>query len=294
MGREVVTPFYFQERIGVDINVANKLLGSRLDANEAAGVLRKMGYEGSVEGDTITISPPEYRNDFLHPVDIVEDIMIGEEMEAFEPIMPTEFTVGRYTPMTEFSRRVKDIMIGLGFQEMVYTYLGSEKEYIELMTPQGADNPAAERIIKIANPMTENYEYVRYSIIPSLLSSESVSGNAVYPHAIFEVGKVAWLDEKENYGSRTADFLGFLSADRDAGFNGVSSHVSAVFFYLNKEYTLGEIQDQRFIPGRCAQIYYKGHAVGIFGEVHPGVLENWGIQVPCTVCEIDLDLILEK
>lgn len=293
-GREVVTPYYFQDPVSVDITMVNKLLGSEFSVEEAAEVLTNMGYNGTIEGDTITISPPEYRNDFLHPVDIVEDIMIGKGMDHFEPILPTEFTVGRYTKITEFGRRVKDIMIGLGFQEMDFTYLGSKKEYLDFMVPDGVDNPASKRIIKIANPMTENYEYVRHSTIPSLLSSESVSANAVYPHRIFEVGKVAWLDESENYGSRTADFLGFLTADKDAGFNGVSSHVSALFFYLSREYSLQEAEDPRFISGRCARIVYKGAVVGIFGEIHPGVLEQWGIQVPCTGCEIDLNLLIEK
>jgi phenylalanyl-tRNA synthetase beta chain len=71
----------------------------------------------------------------------------------------------------------------------------------------------------------------------------------------------------------------------------VSAHVSAVFYYLSKDYTLQELDDPRFIRGRSARILYGGREVGVFGEVHPQVLENWGIQVPCTCCEIDLDTL---
>jgi phenylalanyl-tRNA synthetase beta chain len=194
--------------------------------------------------------------------------------------------------MTEFSRRVKDILVGLGFQEMVYTYLGSRQDYIGKMVPQGEEHPHGDTVIRIANPMSENYEFVRQSIIPSLLASESVSGNAVYPHKIFEIGKVAWLDESQNSGTRTSDYLGFLTADRDVDFTSISSHVSALFFYLNKEYRLEESSDPRFIKGRSASIMYNDTKVGIFGEVHPGVLEQWGIQMPSTACEIDLNLIM--
>ena len=141
--------------------------------------------------------------------------------------------------------------------------------------------------------MTENYAVVRRSILPNLLASESGSGNAVYPHRIFETGKVAFRDEMENYGSRTCTYMGFLYADREAGFNDVNSHVSALFFYLNREYTLKEIDDPRFIAGRSGEIIFKGRTIGVLGEIHPQVLENWGIQMPCACAEVELDALLD-
>ncbi len=305
LGREVVNPNYFQPRMRLEISYAHKLLGEKFTSEEAAGYLQKMGCRAEYEHDAVIIRPPEYRNDFLHPVDVVEDIMIGRGMDSFSPVMPADFTVGRLTSMTEFSRRVKDIMVGLGFQEMVYNYLGSKREYIDLMEPhleeagQSGDRSAYSEeqlrdiTVRISNPMTENYEYVRSSIIPCLLSSESVSAHAVYPHRLFEAGKIARLDASENYGTKTCDYLGFLNADRNTDFNGVNSQVSALFFYSAKEYTLEESDDPRFIRGRCARIIYNNKTAGVFGEVHPGVLENWGIQMVCTACEIDLSVIIE-
>ncbi|MEW5813970.1 MAG: phenylalanine--tRNA ligase subunit beta [Spirochaetota bacterium] len=293
LGREIVMPYYFQEPVTLNIRHANKLLGENLSAAEAARYIEKIGCRAKVEGDSITVMPTPYRNDFLHPVDVIEDIMIGRGMESFVPVMPTDFTVGRLSPATLFGRRVKDIMTGLGYQEMVYSYLGSEKDFIEKMYPGGTGAEAQAKIIRIENPMTESYEYVRPSILPNLLSSESVSGNAVYPHTIFEIGKVAFRDSDDNYGTKTRNYLGFLAADKEAGFNLASSHVSALFFYLPKEYTLTETEDPRFIRGRSALILYKGRQAGILGEVHPAVLENWGIQIPCIVCEIDLDLLMD-
>lgn len=286
-GRECVTPYYFQEPAEIEIALVNRLLGKRYTPEEAVEMLLKMGVQASVEADAVHVLPPEYRNDFLHPVDAVEDIMIGTGMDNFEPVMPEEFTVGRYTPETAFGRKVKDIMVGLGFQEMIYNYLGSGQDFFEKM------NLPQRGAVRIANPMTENYEYLRSSILPNLIASESVSSNAVYPHYIFEIGKISLTDEEANYGSVTKNFLGFLSADKTADFNLVNSHVSALFFYLSKEYNLEEYNDPRLIPGRGAAVLLKGKNVGFFGEVHPEVLENWGIQMPVTVCEIDLDAILE-
>lgn len=285
-GREIVSPFYFQEPMQIDLPDASKMLGVEFSMDEALQALNRMGIPAEKSGDEkLTIQVPPYRNDFLHPVDVIEDIMIGHGMSRFEPIMPSDFTVGRITPEEFFSRKVRDIMIGLGFQEMMYNYLGSKRDFIDKMAISG------DEFIQIENPMTENYEYVRASIMPNLLNSESVSAHAVYPHNIFEVGKTAFLNEEDNSGTVTRNILGFLAADGEIGFNEVSAHVSAVFYYLSKDYTLQELDDPRFIRGRSARILCGGREVGVFGEVHPQVLENWGIQVPCTCCEIDLDTL---
>ena len=288
LGKEVTVPFYFQEPVEVDIAYVNKLLGENFTPEEAAALGEKLGCRIEVKGEVLKLYPAEYRNDFLHPVDIIEDIMIGRGMANFNQIMPDDFTKGSLTAESLFAREVKNILVGLGFQEMVYNYLGSGKDYITKMNIEGKDT------VQISNPMSENFEYVRPSVIPCLLNSESVSGNAVYPHNIFETGKIALINDEENYGVRTTNSLGFLTADRDANFNKVSSQVSALFFYLSKDYTLEETEDPRFIPGRCANIVSDGKVAGIMGEVHPAVLENWGIGVPCTASEVNLDLIMEK
>ena len=289
VGREIVSPYYFQEPQTVDVKEAGKLLGVSLTAEQARDSLGRMGIETTVDGDTVTAYPPPYRNDYLHPVDVVEDIMIGLGMDTFEPAMPSEFTVGRLSEAEVFSRRVKNIMVGLGYQEMIFNYLGSYQEFVEWMYPPEIRESILDEFVKVSNPLSENYEYVRHSILPHLLSAESVSANAGYPHLIFEVGKVVRQDESENYGSRTINVLGFMTADSEADFNMLNSHVSALMYYLGYEHSLEETEDPRFVAGRTAAIVVDGRQVGIFGEVHPRVLENWGIQVPCSAGEVNLD-----
>jgi phenylalanyl-tRNA synthetase beta chain len=142
--------------------------------------------------------------------------------------------------------------------------------------------------------MTENYEYVRDSILPCLCTSESVSANAVYPHKIFEVGKIVYRDSNKNYGCATRQFCGFLHSESDANFNTVSAEVQTIFYYLSRDYTVRESYDPRFIQGRVAEINHNGHAIGVFGELHPETLENWGITVPCTAAEFDVDVLISK
>jgi phenylalanyl-tRNA synthetase beta chain len=285
-GRELVCPYYFQEPAAAEISYIQKLLGENLSARQCVDALKRMGIYSVSDGGSLYITVPEYRNDFLHPVDIVEDVLIGHGLEKFTPVMPNDYTVGRLTAAEQFSRKVKDILVGMGFQEMMYNYLGSRKDYIDNMCVDGKE------YIHIENPMTENYEYVRASVLPSLLHSESVSAHAVYPHHIFEVGKTAFLDDDDVSGTVTRNTLGFLSADSQMGFNEIRSTLSALMYYLGRDFTLRETEDPRFIPGRCGSICIGETRAGIFGEAHPEVLERWGIGMPTVMCEIDLDVLI--
>ena len=289
-GKTITTPYYFQEPTKASLATINRLLGSNLTADEAKYALERMGCSLSIDGDILTVRPPEYRNDFLHEVDVMEDVMMGMTVEYFTPTKPHDFTIGRLTPITLYSRKVKSLMVGMGYQEMIFNYLGSGKDYIEKMNIAGTD--AGNAVIEISNPMTENFQFARPSILPSLLAAEAVSGNAVYPHKIFEAGKVAFRCEEENTGTRTRQQLGFLTASNNANFNDMASEVSTLLYYLDHEYTVVESQDPRFIAGRQASVLKAGKAVGIFGEIHPEVLQNWDIGMPCSAAEFDLELLM--
>ena len=285
-GKDIVAPFYFQEPAVASLSEINRLLGSQLTPEQATAALEKMGNTVTVVGDKVTVQIPPYRNDFLHEVDIIEDVMMGMELSFFPPEKPRDFTIGRLSPVTLFSRKAKSLMVGLGYQEMIFNYLGSKKDYIQKMNIEG------EKVIEISNPMSENYQFVRPSIIPSLLGAETGSGNAVYPHKIFEIGKIAFLCDEEVTGTRTRQSIGFLTAAGDANFNTAASEVATLLHFLDHQYTVTESNDPRFIPGRQANIMVKDKVVGIFGEVHPAVLENWAITVPCVAGELDIEELM--
>jgi phenylalanyl-tRNA synthetase beta chain len=296
LGREITVPFYFQAPQSVEISRINRLLGVELSRDEIVSALRRMGIatDSGEFGENVSIHVPPYRNDFLHPVDVLEDVMIGRGMDSFAPEMPRDFTVGRLTPVEEHRRRLRDLLVGLGFQEMIFNYLGSRRDYIDRMYPPECREEPVARAVRIANPMSENYEFLRPSVIASLVHAESVSAHAAYPHHVFAIGKVAERDESDPSGTVTRTNLGMLSADRDEDFNLVNSRVSAILFHMSQDYTLQEIQDARFISGRVAQVVAKDTetVIGLFGELHPLVLEQWGIQVPCTVGELNVEAMV--
>lgn len=295
-GKTVVCPYYFQVPTKAYLSHINKMLGSSFTADEVCAALYRMGDETTVKKLTIdgkddaefTLFPPPYRNDFLHEADVIEDVMIGRDIASFEPESPSDFTIGRLLPITQFSRKAKTLMVGLGYQEMIFNYVGSRRDYIDNMLIDESS------VIEIANPMSENYQFIRPEIISSLLRAESKSANAQFPHKIFEIGKVAYLCDEENTGTRTRTHLGFLAAAANANFNDAASEVAALLYFLDHTYEVQESSDPRFIVGRQAAVLVRGKAVGVFGEVNPQVLENWAVTVPCAAGEIDLEALMRS
>ena len=291
-GKTITVPYYFQAPAFTSQSAVNRLLGSSLTEAEILEALGRMGNTAVSDGNAcdprFTVTLPPYRNDFLHEVDVIEDVMIGMGLSAFPPEKPRDFTIGRLSAVTQYSRAVKSLMTGLGYQEMIFNYLGSKRDFIERMNIDGSG------VIEIANPMSENYQFVRPSIIASLLAAESVSGNAPYPHKIYEVGKIAYLCDEEVTGTRTRQSLGFLTASGSANFNDAASEVSALLHFLDCPYTAVQSDDPRFIPGRQAALLKDGRRVGVFGEVHPAVLENWAITTPCAAGEIDIEALMQQ
>ena len=297
-GREVVTPRYFQAETRIELASAERLLGEAIAPEEGRRLVQRMGSRARVEGSSVVVTPPPYRNDFMHAVDVVEEIAIGRGLGTFEPELPDEFTAGHLTAQTRFGRAARDVLVGLGYQEMIFNYLGARRDYTERM------NAPDRELVEVANPMTENYAVVRDSIIPCLLAAEMSSQNAAYPHHMFEVGKVALPDGADPTGSRTVDACTLLVADRAAGFNDASAHLAALLFYLGAEHRLVELDDPRFIPGRAARVEASAPApaasaahggertwtaIGVLGELHPAVLEHWSIGMPCATVELHLD-----
>ncbi len=287
LGRKIVFPCYFQPESMVELNDVVKLLGLPMSLDEACDAVARMGSRVQTSGTAIVLRPAEYRNDFLHSVDIIEDVLTGIGMEKFPPERPKDFTIGRLSPIERFSRRAKQSFIGMGYQEMIYNYLGARKDYVDKM------GISVESVVRIANPMSESFEFLRNSPLPGLLGTEAVSLKAPFPHRTFESGKVAVKRPETNYGVLTRQYIGFLSTHAQADYNEVASQVSTMMYYLGKTYVVQVGNDPRFIPGRHAEVLYGDTVVGVFGEIHPMVLEAFGISMPVAGGELDLDALID-
>src|SRR5438445_11639481 len=137
----------------------------------------------------------------MHPVDVIEDVAISRGYHTFGPIMPSTFTVGGLSRIEQLSDKVRDLMVGFGFQEIVSNILGSREDLLQKMRLTSQEPES--RVIEIDNVMSQSVAMLRQWILPSLLRVEATSSRSFYPHFLFEVGEVAILDGSAETGSRT-------------------------------------------------------------------------------------------
>lgn len=284
-GEVLTIPRKFDKSLSLDLEYVKKYVGVEVSKNKLIKTLEHMGHElTSVDENTGLTHwcPPPYRLDCLHPVDIIEDFCIGSGYNSFIPTMPEKFTVGMPDPMMELTNTVRDLLIGMEFQEMM-TYILTSRDTLCTKMDYN-DSP-----LEIENIMSENYSVVRSRLYPILLEIESKNPQSEYPHRIFETGEVAIRDEKHEDSTRTLINLAALIAHGSANFSEIHSSLQALMYYLGKEYLLRKRTHPSFIEGRVGDIVVNGKECGIIGEVHPKVLENWGITYPCAVFELNLN-----
>ncbi|RME26935.1 MAG: phenylalanine--tRNA ligase subunit beta [Deltaproteobacteria bacterium] len=282
MGSRVSLPARPENSIELSVEWFGRLLGVPVDAVEIADVLERYGCEVSISENTARVTPPPVRLDYLHPVDVVEDFAICRGYDSFEPAMPTEFSVGRFTPLAELEDRVRVLMVGLGYEEIVSNLLVARRQVADWM------NLPDKKLVEVLNRMNENYAVLRDEVIPSLLQVESKSGNAAYPHRIFEVGEVASYDPGAPHGSRTELHLAAVVAHRQAALFEPHADLEFLAEQLGVRFELVERDHPSFLPGRCAELVLGGRVLGRIGELHPQVLSSWQIEVPASGFEINL------
>ncbi len=289
-GKTVRTPCAVGTARTITVSAVHAALGQPLKTKDIKDALTSYGYLVSGTRDRLTAKAPPYRNDVMHPVDLVEDVAISRGYESFAPIMPAQFTVGGLSRIERLSDRVRELLIGAGFQEMMSNILTSRQGLIERMRLAGT---TWDHIVEVDNPMVQTYACLRQWLTPSLLRMEAASSRAFYPHRLFEVGEVAVPDATEAVGSRTRVVAGALLAHADANFSEAHSCLDLLLFYLNRPYRVEPVAHPSFIEGRAGQICFDGTPVGLIGEIHPQVLEHWQVTMPVAAFEFDVDALVE-
>jgi phenylalanyl-tRNA synthetase beta chain len=266
--------------------------------------LAAFGIATSLDGDIVVATVPDYRQDYLHPVDVVEDYAISRGYEQIQPLLPADFTIGALHPLTEFEDRLRDLMIGFAFEELFCNILTNAATIRRRMDVDEASMPTTPAFhggpaVHIANVMNRNYSHLRDWVLPSLLEVEAQSTGALYPHRVFEVGEVAVLDPTHELGARSASRLAALIAADDATFDGIQSVLYALFAYLGIAFDIHPWRHPSFIAGRAGLIMARpdqaGAAVpvpaGFLGELSPQVLTHWGARTPAAAFELSVELL---
>ena len=286
LGKATSTPLNFSEQVTISHADIEKALGEVWKDKDIKAYLSSYGYDIKMKNKKIAAVLPFFRDDLMHPMDVIEDLAISRGYDTFKPIMPHHFTVGSLSDIEFLSDRIRGLFVGIGFQEIISNILTSKNELLAKM------NMPDERLVEISNVMSESYSVLRNSLVPSLLRVEAESSKAFYPHKVFEVGEAALYDENDVMGSRTILNASALIAHQNANFSEMHSYLDILFYYLNLEYSLEPVKHPSFIDGRAGRVIVKAEPIGIIGEIHPEVLDKWGINCPCACFEISVDNIL--
>ena len=273
----------------ISLKEVNSLIGIDLSMADCKKCCARMGLGAEAKNDEILeVRIPAYRYDILHTWDIIEDIAIGYGYDRITPEIPGTMLIGEAHPIEEKNRMVREIMTGLGYFEVLTFTLTSERKQFELM--QREKTEVAKRlghtispfVVELASPISSEQTMLRCSILPNLLDILSFNTHRDLPQRIFEVGPVVF-SLKESYG------LAGISAHANANFAEVKSVVDAVLNELGLEdAAVVESLDGAFLEGRRADIVLENKLIGVFGELHPEVLTNFGLSYPVVGFEIGI------
>lgn len=285
--KTIETPNFAPKTMKLNIEYANLILGMQLSADEIIKLLRKARLDGEIlDKKTIKVSIPAYRPDFLHQIDIVEDLSIAYGYDKIEPELPNIATIGKEHEIESLATIIRDLMVGAGYQE-VRNYVMTNKTIL-------FDKMKRKEIpvVEVANPMSILYSALRDMITPTILEFLSNNLHVPYPQKVFEVGEVVRVSNKAETLSEEEMHLAAAISDTSVSFEDVHSVLHNLLRMIGTKYTLKEKKIPFLINGRSAEILVSNTIVGFIGEVHPQVILNFGLENPVAIFEINISKLL--
>ncbi|HID27594.1 MAG TPA: phenylalanine--tRNA ligase subunit beta, partial [Methanosarcinales archaeon] len=264
----------------IAISEVNSLLGLNLKSLQIIKSLKKLRYGAKeLNHKDIEVQVPAYRADILHTWDIIEDIAIGYGYDQFIAIaMPETSTIGQAHTIVELKNLVREIMTGLGYSEvMPFTLTNIQKNF------NWMQRNVTNEVTFVQNPISEDHTIIRTTILPNLLEILALNQHNEMPQSIFCIGEVV------KYGKDQLN-LAAAKIHSQVNFTEIKSIVESVINELiTSDYKISHSKDPAFLEGRRADILINDRYVGVFGEVHPDVILNFGIDHPIIAFEIEIE-----
>ncbi len=273
-------------RLPLETDWINRFLGIDVDRDYMVSVLEKIGF--TVDSNDI-IEVPSFRTDIAHKADVAEEIARFYGYDKIPTTMLGGVAGAVVTPEQKFERTIHSVVTSLGaYEAMTYSFV-SPKSYDKIRL--AADSPLRNSV-KILNPLGEDTSVMRTTVLPSMLEVLARNYNNRLPSAfLYEIGN-EYIPNAENELPDENPQTVFGAYGKGCDFfalKGVCEqlierlNISGVSFVPCKS-------DPTFHPGRCAEIKKDGKTLGILGEVHPQVCENYGIGVKAYLARLDVKL----
>ncbi|NHJ47251.1 MAG: phenylalanine--tRNA ligase subunit beta [Asgard group archaeon] len=284
--KQIITPNFEPIKWTLIPKTLIEVLGLDLSHDEIVLNLQKSRFGVDKSGkvkNKINVLVPSYRVDILHEVDLAEDVAISYGYHRIEPELDDIVSAGKQHPIIKLQNQCRNIMIGLGFIEIVSFTLVSKSWHYNKMRTTG--DP-----VEILNPVSSEYNIVRDSLLPSLIYVLQRNKPYSLPQRIFDVGDISRIDMSLETKTSREIFLSGAIIHAKVDFVETKSIIEAALKALGiTKYKLEKATHPSFFEGRCAKIMVKGKKVGIFGEIHPEVLTNFELENPVGAFEIEIE-----
>lgn len=274
----------------------NRVLGSRLEADEVSDILARLGMQAQQDQDTWTVTAPGARFDIAIEEDLIEEVARIHGYDALPATLP-----GGELKLPELSERrvglgqMRESLCAAGYQEAI-NYSFVDRRMLEAVQQ-------ADQALPLANPISSDMDVMRTALLPGLLGS--LSRNLRRQHErvrLFETGVVFLQGESLSEVNRIAGVAcgsalpeQWGSPRREIDFYDLRHDVENLLALRGTEaHAIAPASLPWLHPGQAAQVQIGDEAAGWLGAVHPGVLAALEIKVPVLSFELDIDVISNR
>ncbi len=280
--RPVITPDLKSSIKELSVNYANRLLGAAFKPAEMIRYLARAGHPSrQLTKDILRVESLCYLIDIMHQVDLVEDLAIALDINKLDPEWPRIWTLGGLAPETERHETLAEVMIGLGYQEVLTYSLTTPDVFAKRMGVEGND------YVELLNPKMSTHTAMRSWLLPSLLGLLRDNTHVDYPQKVFEVGPCVVLSGRTSQ-TKTQYNIAAVTVHTAAGFTEIRSCVDALLTSVGLKSRIEAVIHPSFLEGRAGTIYSEGKQVGILGELHPKIIRAWGLSLPVAAFELEI------
>ena len=286
-------------------NDVQRALGVHIPAAQIATMLERLEFICSLDGTTIRVQTPPFRTDIGEGVVGVADIMeevarlygfdLIPETRMADPLPPQ-----RGNPSLEREEHVRDILAGLGLQEVI-THRMSSPEIENRLLPRSV-SPVAIEYVRLANPIAPEKRVMRRSVLASVLNVVERNARLSDSLAFFEVGPV-FIPQGSDLPLEPRRLAITLSGRRyeqawdtrlgvKLDFYDLKGIIEALMAALHLRVSYAPAEHPAFHPGKCAAVLLDKTPLGVFGELHPLVQENYDFSSPVVAADFDLETVL--
>ena len=259
------------KKIKISPDYIKKIAGIDAEEDTIFKTLSRMGIRYNDGYCPIPIS----RIDIMGEVDIIEDFIKGYGIEnVHEGVLKNNF-IGKENEINHASNALRNIMIGMGFQEVKNFVLSDSSELAQFYA--------------IHNPKSSDFSKIRQDLLPSLMGTIERNRAEPFPQTLFEIGDCI----KEDGAQETS--IGCIMSGKSISFDTIKGVLDAMLRAANiTSFEIKPLNNDHFINGRSGNIVLtqNNSSSNLIGEVHPLLLEKFKIPFPVSFMELSLKSIL--